>query len=159
LAYLSLLGLTDRSREYQNIQLIAFKPYGLDSFDTVVEALEILRTHDPRRFKLVKKHIRRIVFWDFKGLGFYTPIGRVCGLRSLCPPTAPNRVVAYGYAAILIHEATHGFFHRLRVAPTRTNLKRMEKLANREEARFLRKFPEIRHKVSIVYGYADRKRR
>jgi len=158
LLYLSIMALTSRSRPYRGIQLIAFGPYGVDTLAVVVDALELLRRSDPRRFRRVEQHIKRILLGNFKTLGSYTAIGRICGLTYLSPPGAPNRLITYGYAAVLIHEATHGLFHKLRFAPTRANLKRIEKIIIKEEARFLAKFPEVREKVSLAYGFASRRR-
>jgi hypothetical protein len=69
-----------------------------------------------------------------------------------------NHLIRYGYAAVIIHEATHGLFFKLRFAPTRANLKRMERIIVKEEARFLAKFPEVKGRVRQAYGYAVRAR-
>lgn len=158
LTYLSILALTNRSREYRGIRLIAFPPYGVDSLAVIVDALELLRRSDPRRFRRVEQHTKRILLGDFKALGFYTPIGRICGLTNLSPSGARNPLIAYGYAATIVHEATHGLLHILRFAPTRANLKRIERIAVREQARFLAKFPQVKENVSQAYGYADRRK-
>jgi len=146
------------SRPYRNIQLVAYPPHGVEALAEVVDALELLRGADPRRFGRVERHIRHIVLRGMRPLGFYRSLGRVCGLRKQVYRQESRPLILLGYAAVLVHEATHGFLDRRRFPYTRTNRKRIERLCLLEHARFLAKFPGVKGKLPLLFGYGRMKR-
>lgn len=149
--------LCKRSRPYGNIQLIAFPPHQVSSLATIVEALELIREKDPLRFKRIETYVRRVVVGNWRRMGFYNPIGRVCGVRIAQSAKVAGSLAVLGYASTIIHEATHAKLDRLRFSPTGPNLHRIEMLCLREERRFLERFPDVRNKLPLVFGYLPRK--
>ena len=108
----------------------------------VVEALRLIQSHDPRRFKRVQRFIRRILLlqgWNIKGRGMYFPSGRICTLKTLAGERSHySPAIVHGYAFVLIHEATHGLLNNL-VFPYNQAIKpRIEKICYAESARFFR---------------------
>jgi hypothetical protein len=144
------------SRLYRGIELVAFPPYRLDALTEVVDALELVRRTDQRRFARIERFIKRIVLANWKKhLGFYNTISQVCALKKLPIPEDSRILAIYNYSATLIHEATHAMLDKRRFPPTRANLKRIEKLCVKEEVRFLARFPGIDKKLELIIGYVD----
>jgi len=147
LAAAAILHHTGRCRRYRHIDITVFPPYGLASVRDVVGALELIRQADPRRFCRIERHVRSIHLGPWKLHGFYRPLGKICGLRGSTQP-----FLIYRYSSTLIHEATHGLLASLRLPHTRENRTRIEKVCVMEEARFLRRFPDIQKKLHLAYG-------
>ena len=157
LAYINLFMGPERSRPYAGITLIACRPLGLDALSPIADALDLLHRVDRRRLERVQRHIRCILLGNFKQYAFYAPIGQICGLRRRPGSEHSNALAVYGYAASIIHEATHAFLDKKRFARTKANLRRVERICMREEARFLAKFPGLRDRLGLVFGYAVKK--
>ena len=155
--YVALFTGSRWSRPYSGITLIACRPLGLDTLSPIADALDLLHRVDLRRLKRVERHIKCILLGNFKQYAFYDSLGRICGLRRRPDPDHSSPLAVYGYAASIIHEATHAFLDRKRFAPTKANLKRIERIYMREEARFLSKFPGLRDRLALVFGYTEKK--
>jgi len=153
---LSLMSFLGRSRPYRGIRLIAYPPYQTDALAEVVDALEIIRKHDEVRFRRVTRFISRIVVGNWNVVGFYNSIGRVCGLQRRESDDHSRPFIVFGYAATIIHEATHGLLDQMRFPYFEKTRKRIERLCVMEEARFLVKFPGLRGRMDIVLGYVER---
>jgi hypothetical protein len=107
-----------------------------------MEALELLRRADARRFKRVCSQLRYIVHRELAfAYGQYNARLAACyvDFTRLDFSKDPNRTL-WCYAAILVHEATHGSIHRHRVPYSPGTRERVERLCNIETARFLRRY-------------------
>jgi hypothetical protein len=135
---------------------VAFPPQEVDSLAPVVGALELIRKTDRRRFARIERLIKLVFLGNWKSLGFYSPIGRVCGLSLLASPS--NSYAVYGYASVLIHEATHALLEDLRFPYSNGNKARIERICRKEEIRFLTHFPGIHSKLPSVFGCVTRRK-
>ena len=111
--------------------------------NTVVSALELIKLHDPRRFRRVERHVRWIANSTVSHGGQC-----YCGQTQTCRIDFENEAVAkHGelatvlYAARIVHEATHGVVGtRLEGVSGSIELRlRIERLCFSEERRFLQK--------------------
>jgi hypothetical protein len=129
--------LTKTWRDFDGIRLIAYHPYRLESLSEVGEALELVRQKDLRRFNRIKKYVKQIVLADWRAIGSYLVLSKVCHLRKLPVSQNDQHLAVYVYAALLVHEATHGLLEKkgFEYLP---NKKRIESLCNAEMARFLK---------------------
>lgn len=127
------------SRHYHSIRLIAYPPYRIDALTEVVEALELVRQMDARRFRRIKQSIKQIVLanWSVKDVGVYKPLNHVCLLTKLPVPENARFLAAYAYASVLVHEATHGVLDQQRFPYLKANRRRIENLCKKEEERFM----------------------
>ncbi|MBI2927412.1 MAG: hypothetical protein HYY24_17080 [Verrucomicrobia bacterium] len=123
----------------------------MDALAEIVEALELLRRTDPQRFTRIERFIKRVFLANYRSfLGCYRSFGQVCDLKKLPIPLVPRPLAIYSYAATLVHESTHARLDRLRFPRTRANVKRIEKLCLKEEARFLARFPGIHEALDLA---------
>jgi len=128
-----------------------------------IEAIELIKVADQRRFSRVRRHISYIVnvsAQESNGTGEYEPLIGICYVcfanyaivsgDDIDPAEVPKtRVVtdgvaaAYGglpvisYALTLIHEATHGAVEARGIRYTWENRIRIERLCFLEETRFV----------------------
>lgn len=144
------------SRPYRGMQIMAFPPCKLDAIIELVDALELVRRTDPRRFARIERFIKRIFLANYQTrLGFYRSFGCVCGLKRLPIPESSRALAVYAYAAALVHESTHGLLEKRRFPHTPANRRRLEQLCSDEQARFLARFPGIVKKWATIVGYID----
>lgn len=138
------------SRPYGGIDLIAVPPYGLDLFDDIWAALDLIQQTDPRRFHRIQQFVTRIILIRLRRsliMGQYNPIGKVCGLARIEFPTKLRYLARYSYASTIIHEATHGYLFQRKFPASKSNRRRIEVICVKEEARFMSKFPQIRKQL------------
>jgi len=134
--------LTKQSIKHRGITLIALPPYRVDSLIQVVTALELLERTDDRRYRRVQRFVKRIVLCDSRLQAFYSLIGRICGLTKTPPPSKyADQLVVYRYAALLVHEATHGLVLAKAHCCTSGLSERAEKICTAEHKRYARKLP------------------
>lgn len=152
----SLMESGTATRPYRGIVLVPVPPYGMDSLAEVVDALELVRRTDPRRFARVERFIKKIVLANWRTLGLYNSVSGVCGLKKLAIPENSDSLAVYNYAATLVHESTHAMLEEKRFPYTRANRDRIERLCVSEEVRFLARFPGIERKLEMLLGYVDR---
>jgi hypothetical protein len=113
------------------------------SFVSVVtRALDLIRTHDHRRFNRVQKHIE----WIFDqaqsrgGHGSYLPRIKACPIDlQMNPDFGDHLTHAAAFAGLLVHEATHGAIFARGIEVTPQNREEVERLCYAEQNRFLRK--------------------
>ena len=79
-------------------------------------------------------------------------MSQLCGLKKL--PTVANlrSLAVIAYASLLVHEATHALLEKRRFPLTKANKARIEKLCDKEEARFLVSFPDIDRRLALAFG-------
>lgn len=108
------------------------------------EALEFIERSDPRRYRRIKREIRRIMNAPVLASGNYQRPFRTCivDLLKLHFETHPEWSL-YCLSSLLVHEATHGSCYSRCVGYTRRTRERIERLCHREEERFAKRaFPE-----------------
>ena len=120
-----------------SIRIVDVRKRG-DSFEhTIAAALQLVREHDPRRYKRITRHINWIVneFSHSQGLE-YNPRIRVCSVE-FCEPEGVNQeLLAAVYACSLVHEATHGVISDREIPYDGEDRRRIERLCVAEQNRF-----------------------
>src|SRR2546423_12965121 len=130
-----LLRAAARNRSYEKIQLVALPPYGTDDLNDLCTGLDLVRGKDALRFRRVQQFIKRVILCERKLLAAYNGVGGFCIMRKLVPPPTGESIVAYGYASLFVHEATHGRIDRFRIPFTQRNRTRIEQLCIQEQLR------------------------
>lgn len=108
------------------------------------EALDLIQRVDSRRFKRIREHIKYTVHQELPyALGRYDQQFRACyvDFTRLNFSKHPGRA-AWGYAAALVHEATHGRIRRFGIPSSRRTRERVEHLCDAEAAHFLRRYSD-----------------
>lgn len=101
------------------------------------QALDLIRTHDPRRFLRVQKYIRYIRNTALHCAGKYCS-GNMCELDfGRWDFSQHPEKTLYGYAAVIVHEATHGYLRAKGFGRTKRNWMQLERICRSEENRFL----------------------
>jgi hypothetical protein len=111
-----------------------------DFITRTTEALDLIRRVDPRRFERLRVHINYIVHQELAfAYAKYDGQLRACyvDFTQLHFDKHPEMML-WGYAAILVHEATHGVVQGFGIPSRRRNRERIERLCDAESARFLR---------------------
>lgn len=115
-----------------------------------LDALRLIETHDPRRFRRIQRTVRYITDGTTTGGGAYSNRYHECQIdfahyrktsRNDLNPNLENQedyrwCLAY-YAATLIHEATHGHFYEKGMPYIVETRSRIERLCHREEEFFV----------------------
>lgn len=103
----------------------------------IEQAAELIREHDPARYRLLVREIRLIVVADWRTEAEYYSFAsavvvqaRFLGITNL-----------EGMAMILVHEATHARLHRWGIRYSAALKTRVERLCLRNEVWFLEKVP------------------
>ncbi len=126
---------------------------------TLLEALQLIRDCDPRRFARVQRLIRWVMNF---GLGQgkvadYNPETRTCTIDFLEPKDEVDRLWgSIHYPRTMIHEATHGAIFSRGIAYTAALRARIEGLCIAEENRFLRRVGAMRPEVAEVVAAMER---
>jgi len=128
----------------QTLRVTSFDPSEPVPLEAITDALDLIQQADPRRFRRVLRYIKWIVLGNWRWYGFYYAVGHVCGLKLLSRRNyLEKRLARYIYAAVIVHEATHGFLESKKIARTKRNVLRIEKICRSEHWRFLVMFPEL----------------
>lgn len=107
-------------------------------FTTTVErALTMMASSDARRFKRVQREICTILNQPVVFAAQYFRPLKTCALDLRCFYDEDPDTTARLFASALVHEATHGSLFSARVAQTRYNHSRVERLCCKEAERFL----------------------
>jgi hypothetical protein len=110
-------------------------------------ALRLIEEHDPRRFRRLASEVRFIVNARQKGpAARYVRAQRACAvdfgeLLKRWPEASQRPLLEVWYAAILVHEATHGLLHRMRFPYAPQTRERIEWICTVEQWRFLAGLP------------------
>ena len=84
--------------------------------------------------------------------GSYCTPWRLCSIRKLSTREDSRALALFGYAAIIIHEATHGMLDAQRFPYWGANRRRIERICFSEHCRFLAKFPELVERIPAMFG-------
>lgn len=106
------------------------------------EALELLQRADRRRFSRVRSQLKYIVHSELAfAIGRYDRHLHACyvDFTRLRFKADPNRTL-WKYGALLVHEATHGMLDARGIRLSRANRQRVERICDKEAARFLRRY-------------------
>jgi hypothetical protein len=127
--------------QYAGIKIVERHASGVFLTRTV-EALELLKRTDPRRFGRVQNHLKYIVrdelafaaaCYDYRRQACRVDFARLHFDKH--PKVAPMF-----YAGLLVHEATHGVLRKRGIPYNEHNRERIERLCRREDYRFKRHF-------------------
>jgi hypothetical protein len=106
------------------------------------EALEIIKTRDPRRFRRIQREVWRIVSMS-DSLGSYNRAWRQCNVDFHAFDFSTPEQALHRYCCLLVHEATHGHFDTKYISYKAERRERIERLCVKEEERFARRaFPD-----------------
>jgi hypothetical protein len=104
----------------------------------VSEALQLIKTYDPLRYKRVLRELERIWVCVLLGnVACYVASRKGCDID-------PRFVLSYSpeqLASVIVHEATHGVLHRRHIGYSEALRERVEKVCVRQELAFARKLP------------------
>ncbi len=109
-----------------------------DSFrQTIGQALDLIRRHDPRRYRRVLRHIHWIISAKTpnRAMEYHEGIN-ACILEFFEMPDLDQNLLAAFWACGFIHEATHGVIDSHQIACTTENRSRIERLCMTELNRF-----------------------
>jgi hypothetical protein len=137
-------GITQHAVMGFSVCDINANPYDDNSFlARTTEALILIRDTDPRRFARVQCSIDYFLNTEHCGGGAYYP-GNICivdfGRYNF---DSNERWTLYQYAAMIIHEATHGVIRATRIPRTNSNWIQMERICRAEQNRFLAKLEPL----------------
>ena len=142
-------------KEYGGIKIVSLYPEIPEAAGDVLDALRLIHTTDPRRFRRLQRCIRRIMISPLRRrtLANYQPVGCICSLSLLPCSNVQKDLRVFGYAVLLVHESTHGMLvhHAIRHSRGRARC-RAEKLCCREENRFATRFPVLYARRALVFS-------
>lgn len=122
------------------IYAIAVKPEDAASgVAKVVEALEILEKHDPKRINTLQRCLWGVFVMKLASIGQYSERSGLC-LLSLDFVLAPTTTPA-GVATILVHEATHARLDARGITERTTSRERIEFACIKAERALVRRLP------------------
>ena len=109
--------------------------------NTLLEALQLLKSSDSRRFRRVQRYLIRVVNWHLdRGGADYEHSTRSCRINFNDARALADRSYYVGWCACaLIHEATHALLESRAIAYLPASRFRIERLCVTEEHRFLLK--------------------
>lgn len=104
----------------------------------LIQAIDLIKTHDPRRFHRIQKRLQYIVNRVCIGSGEYRHELRACivDLTQFEFEVNEDHYIVQ-LACTLIHEATHGEIQAHNIAYGKQNFSRIERICDQEEKRFL----------------------
>src|SRR5689334_20548875 len=144
----AIFRATTWRREYERFEEIALDPLGRDRqqderfLTATKQALALIRDNDPRRYAILQREVQMISHLPLAGAaGVYMRFLRICGVdfRRLQfdeGDEASEWWIAR-YAAVLVHEATHGRLASLWFPYTARTRLRIERICRAEERRFV----------------------
>jgi len=104
----------------------------------IIQAIDLIKAHDTRRFQRLQKRLRYIVNRLCLGSGEYRDWLQACIVDLTKFDFEVNE---YHYivqlACTLIHEATHGEIEAHNIIYSKRNFQRIERICDQEEKRFL----------------------
>jgi hypothetical protein len=103
------------------------------------QALDLISTNDPRRYKWVCRHIRYILNVELNSSGSYFKSIGLCKLDFGRYRFEINEMwVLHQYASTIVHEATHGRLCAMGFRYKPATRARIERICHTEQRRFLR---------------------
>ncbi|MBY5809389.1 hypothetical protein [Rhizobium leguminosarum] len=105
----------------------------------VRQALHLIKTYDPCRYKRVQCELQSILIsYLFGAAGIFNPKLRRCNLDVDFVMTSPPEVIA----STIIHESTHGYLHRRNIPYHEEIRHRVERACIHQEMAFAKKVPD-----------------
>jgi hypothetical protein len=124
------------------IQVVC-EPSQRDRLPDIINALELIRRTDCRRFSRIQRFVKRIMLFRIRKRGVYYVVGRICAIRPVSQARSNTNGVTHFYASILIHEATHGLLESRMLPYSQRNREQIERICFAEQTRFLSKSPNV----------------
>ncbi len=121
-----------------------------DYLKTIVSSIDLIRNVDPKRYKTFRNEVSWITTCqiDFGAAAVYRRINKSCVINFV-KYHEDEMLECVQYAAILVHEATHGLLETKGFDSKKNRILQIERICTTEANRFLRK-------VENVYpGYGD----
>jgi hypothetical protein len=119
----------------------------------VTDALQLIKTYDPLRYKRVLQELERIcVRLQPSSIACYLAHRKSCDID-------PRYVLSYTpqqLASVIVHEATHGVLRRRHIGYEEALRERVERACVRQELAFARKLPHseaVQESVERALGY------
>ena len=116
------------------------KERGAEFAQIITEALQLIETHDPRRFQRAQRELSYIANSPIHAGAQYMDYIRCCVVDYGRFASQLNEENKEWYAAkcacIIVHEATHGVLHSRHIPYSKATWKRSERLCRREEKLF-----------------------
>ncbi len=136
---------------FDSIPIVSISENQDDCRMIVTKALELIRDHDPQRYERVKKHARFIVNSAHPGgvgCGAYRRRTQIVELDVEYNESVGDLLFhAAHFAAVIVHEVTHGVICKKGIISNRDNRVQVERICVAEQNRFLRKllkqYPEL----------------
>jgi hypothetical protein len=137
---------------YEGIRIVGFEAKRVDQsvfWEATRAALELIRREDPRRFRKIQREIKYIINEPASLTALYVRTYHSC----LIPFSKfefdmesedAEWYIAY-YAAVIVHEATHGHLHSLGFPYAKANRDRIEQICCDEEQRFAARLKSERY--------------
>ena len=108
-----------------------------------IQALDLIKEIDPRRFCRVHRTIRYIVNTECHFHGVYS-LGKMCVIDFGRYRFDRNEKWAlFNYAGLIIHESTHGMLESKQIPYKRHNWLQVERICRNEQNRFLKRLEPI----------------
>jgi hypothetical protein len=130
--------------ECEGIGLVEAGQHDAEFVSTIVAAMKLIETIDPRRFALVKQRIKWIANASlFRTGGNYQHATKLCVIDFSDAVCELDRKLAVGWCAkLLVHEATHGVISGRGIPYSRKVRFRVERRCVQEEQRFVARLTE-----------------
>ncbi|MGO1077775.1 hypothetical protein [Inquilinus sp. CA228] len=110
----------------------------MEILDRVGQALQLIKTHDPYRYRRVLNELDRVwVHLLPNGAAHFVPELRRCVIDPRLIVSSSSEFIA----SVIVHEATHGRLMRYRVGYSEEIRRRVEILCMRQEQAFARRIP------------------
>ena len=122
---------------YSGVKVADVTPGGGQGVRPVREALALLDANAPARFRRLASDVPLIVVVSSRGAAQFVPKARAIFVDPAAAETASTPLLA----AALVHEATHARIHRAGIPYGSKWRERIERCCTRQEADFLRPFP------------------
>ena len=138
--------------EFEGISIASLRGDGAEFAQEILDALVFLKSHDPRRFGIVRRTTDFIVERSLpcgRNSGNYIHGIRAISIDYEVPDTGWDCLYRHGFfAGLIIHEATHGRIKDFGIRTTYENRIEIERLCVVEEHRFYRRLKPLREGIA-----------
>lgn len=119
------------------------EPLGQRFRRDTIDALALIKSHDPRRYHRIQRQIKYLANSRGFGFGSYNPFQKVCQVdyqRFVDRAGSGEREWhLWQYASIIVREATSGVIHSRRILYVPASRDRIERLRHTEQSRFAKR--------------------
>lgn len=109
------------------------------------DALDLIRTHSPRRYERIKREVRRVVIIGAGGSEYWPQVGGIALTRAELTSESPEEV-----AFAIVHEATHARLWKMGIPYARALRERIEHVCVRAEVAFAQTLPDADRWVAEI---------